>query len=419
MVLLQVDRGSSVSGGLLLVASNHASSSSSITRGVVGIELQTTFSAGDDKNGTINTSTTTTTTTSKKKVGTIHIAAHREEPETPAPSTTQDDEDDDNDDNDDDDEDEEQVELIPCPVILESFQSLSPQRQAQWRDKVQSFHFTDFEGLHEFMLPLKDQILKRHPPTLRLVHEQFQNILQEIIVERKVFCNSLLDGGGGGGAAAASTTTTTTTILVAPFATPNVRLKRGTYATFLHADAVFGAAASTALAGEAAERRGTTATASANKPQAMINVWMSLTDTPICNFPLCFHECSRTNTRFAENKLYYHADDDDDTTDIRMLHDPTITWGSFLCFVAGQPVSSDRVVLHGAVRLEDHDHDHDHDDSSSSSSRPNGPNNNEEEFQITEARTTRRPPSAGPGRRRSRGDKNDHSRKSLEMRYLL
>jgi hypothetical protein len=58
---------------------------------------------------------------------------------------------------------------------------------------------------------------------------------------------------------------------VAPFVTPNVRVKRGTYATFLHSDAVF-------------------EPTKASSPRAMINVWMPLADAPATQFHLCFHE---------------------------------------------------------------------------------------------------------------------------------
>lgn len=172
------------------------------------------------------------------------------------------------------------------------------------------------------MKSARPQILKRHPATLQLVHEKFQTIVQEIVHSQKLFSSLLqprvaamsphdkqqqnsgalpmddcactvMPGGSGGGW---STT-------VGTFATPNVRLKRGTYATFLHADAIYPPLQ----------------THSTN-PKAMINIWMSLSDQPFSIFPLCFYSCPRMETIFAENKLYYptttinDGDHDNDVT---------------------------------------------------------------------------------------------------------
>ena len=254
----------------------------------------------------------------------------------------------------DKDEEESAVELVPWTARLESFHRHQQQQQPpcqaettvtlQFQDMVQSYQFRDFEGLEDFMEPLKERILKRHAATLQLVHQKFRDIVQEIVDSRQQFTSLLRSPTTN-----SSWSSSSWTNQVGIFATPNVRLKRGNYATFLHSDAVF------------EERKSSSSSSSFSMaPKAMMNVWMSLMDGPIPNFPLCFYESSRANTTFAENKLYYcrrHAEQigNDATPEALenevLYYDPDLQWGSFLCFVAGQPESDKTVLLHGAVDL--------------------------------------------------------------------
>lgn len=227
----------------------------------------------------------------------------------------------------DDEEDEEQetVDLLSCTALVDSLEH----QRVEWQDLVQSYHFRDFEGLEEFMQPLRAKILQRHAPTLRLVQEKFREIVQAIVNSKQQFQSIL---------GAENNSTGDWSNEVGLFATPNVRLKRGTYATFLHSDAVFF---------QDSSKSRTTA------PKAMVNIWMSLLDSSISNFPLCFYKSSRKTTTFAENKLYYCQGEEplDDSQVLEMVYDPNLQWGSFLCFAAGQPESADPVLLHGAVNF--------------------------------------------------------------------
>jgi hypothetical protein len=233
----------------------------------------------------------------------------------------------DDDDIDIDDEDTEPIRLESCRVTLGCLDD-----DPSYRQFVQTFRFQDFEGLEDFLTPLRERILKRHPETLRVVHQTLQGIVQEIV-------NHHPDTRGRLGQLSKTGTKKDggDFVVVAPFATPNVRLRPGGYATFLHADAIF------------PKTRNTSASS------AMINVWIPLGKTPISNFPLCFYKCPRNETVFSENKLYYCGQERDN---LCFTHAPGMQWGSFLCFVAGQPVSDDIVLLHGAVNLEEpHDYD--------------------------------------------------------------
>jgi hypothetical protein len=216
---------------------------------------------------------------------------------------------------DNNDEDQEPMRLVTCSVTLGRIDD-----DLSYQDLVQCFKFQDFDGLFEFMVPLRELILKRHPETLRVVHERLSSVAQEIVDERNLtgnFGRAIKVGGQ-----------------VAPFATPNVRLRQGGYATFLHADAVFPES-------KAASR-------------SMINIWIPLGIDPISNFPLCFYKCSRKETVFGENKLYYCGQEN---TNLRLAHVPDLQWGSFLCFVAGQSIADETILLHGAVHVEDPRHD--------------------------------------------------------------
>ena len=107
----------------------------------------------------------------------------------------------------------------------------------------------------------------------------------------------------------------------------------------------------------------------------MINLWIPLGKEPISNFPLCFYKCHRNETIFAENKLYFcwdGHDDDNNNNDnniinvnnnmdhLELKYVPDMQWGTFLCFVAGQSISEERVLLHGAVNMDNDSALYDH-----------------------------------------------------------
>jgi len=236
-------------------------------------------------------------------------------------------------------EGEEPIQLILRNVILDVLES-----DSSYQDLVRCFHFDEFEGLDDFLSERRDFILRRHPKTLHQVHERMRDIAQQIIQERRL---QLL------GTTREDTTEEEGSSTVALYATPNVRLRPGSYATFLHADGIFPPTTKVSHKNP-------------NASNAMINIWIPLGKEPISNFPLCFYKCHRTETIFAENKLYLCccADGSKETEtrrddDLRLLYVPSLQWGSFLCFVAGQSISDESVLLHGAVQiLEESDQNH-------------------------------------------------------------
>ena len=255
---------------------------------------------------------------------------------------------DDDDSSDDDPVEEEEdqpdpIRLVTCPVVLRPLDE-----DSSYHDLVQSFGFEEFDGLWEFMMTpptRRDLILKRHPETLRLVHERLKGVVQDIVDKKR-------DMNLG-------TTSTplvgTSDAIVATFATPNVRLRPGGYATFLHADAIF---PKQQVPGSAT----TTSSSTSAAASAMINIWIPLGKEPISNFPLCFYKCHRNETIFAENKLYFCWDDNKDTNNtnnnnhrdpLELKFVPGLQWGTFLCFAAGQSISEETVLLHGAVNMDE------------------------------------------------------------------
>jgi hypothetical protein len=144
------------------------------------------------------------------------------------------------------------------------------------------------------MKTVRERLLRRHDgPTVKLLlHEHFRIIVQEIVQN----CH-FLQVYSGQQASPAPT--------VACYATPNLRLRQGSYATFLHADAVYESGSST---------------------RAMIHVWIPL--SKIVNYPLCFLDCPRDETVFAENKLYFSVNGDGTKQDepLVMGHNLTMDW---------------------------------------------------------------------------------------------
>ena len=260
---------------------------------------------------------------------------------------------DDSDDSSNDDQGEEEEEyppdpirLVTCPVVLRPLED-----DASYHDLVQSFGFEEFDGMKEFMMTpptRRDLILKRHPETLRLVHERLKGVVQDIVDKRVMNLTSTPLVG-------------TSDAIVATYATPNVRLRPGGYATFLHADAIF---PKQQVPGSAT----TTSSSTSAAASAMINIWIPLGKEPISNFPLCFYKCHRNETIFAENKLYFCWGDNKDTNNtntttttnntnhrdpLELKFVPDLQWGTFLCFAAGQSISEETVLLHGAVNMGD------------------------------------------------------------------
>jgi hypothetical protein len=283
-------------------------------------------------------------------------------------------------DDDHEDNEDEPVELVSLRVKL--LRNLNEKEEDKGDEKVEDilsrqsydrkvriYHFDEFdneggERLWDFMMPLRELILRKHEPTLRKIHQRFRQVLNQILVEKRHFPPISNHNTQHPSTDTTSTCTIITTsltplesppVVVACFAQPNLRLRNGNYATFLHADAVYDDDDDY----HRCHRRGGDCS-----HHYMINIWIPLMDIPISitNYPLCFLQCSRDKTIFSENKLYYAVNYDGDHYDngmdkkedegLCMAWDPSLQWGKFVCFVAGEPKSNDSVLLHGAVRLE-------------------------------------------------------------------
>ena len=277
------------------------------------------------------------------------------------------------------DNEEDNLEVVPCPIWVDGRLT---QRRQEFQDTVQVWTFQDFEGLSEFMDLHKRGIEQRQASTLQVVHERFQSIVQTIVDSHGLYESVL--GQRDFQESALPTE-------VALYASPNVRFKRGGYATFLHSDAVYSSGSGSA--------------ASCCSTRAMINVWLSLNQDPFGNYPLCFVKCPVKYTRPVDTKLYgrgkYFRRPVDDNTDndthvdkvVTMVYDANMCWGRFYCFVSGQTDTVQHVLLHGAVRLGTMEHE------------------NDSVLQDVNRKNHHQKGNSGNNR--------EDPRKSLEMRYLV
>jgi hypothetical protein len=199
-------------------------------------------------------------------------------------------------------------------------------------DKCQVFDFSDFEGLDDYMNEpwRRANIEKRHPETLKSLHVRFRGIVHEIILQHKLYHSANLIGNccinstiGAGGENPLSSTGAASS-MVALYATPNVRLGRGKYATFLHSDATFSCNSPTA-------------------PVAMLNIWIMLNDTPQTNNHVMFYLGQKKETCHDKSRkmLYGNYDhmmitQEEQNDSKTLVYDDQMCWGSFYCFVAGQ-----------------------------------------------------------------------------------
>jgi len=208
--------------------------------------------------------------------------------------------------------------IVSCDVNLDGQLS---SWQDTFRDKLQRFRFQDFDGgLTEFMEARRPGIEANDPKVLAQVHERFRHVVQTIIVDHKLYASVLGKQGDF-------------PQVVAPFATPNVRLGRGRYTGFLHSDATFAAPRNFA--------------ANSTSPRAMMNIWMCLNDTPPNN-QLAFYHCPKHYTSLYYGKLVGQRDHIEGQT---LVYDYNMSWGSFYCFVAGESNDASSVLLHGAVDI--------------------------------------------------------------------
>eukprot|EP00977_Amphora_coffeiformis_P026381 scaffold25842_cov198-Amphora_coffeaeformis.AAC.36 len=232
-------------------------------------------------------------------------------------------------------DEDDSLELTPCAVWVDG---RLRQRREEFQDLVQVWTFQDFAGLAEFMELHKQGIEQRQASTLQVVHERFQTIVQTIIDKHGLYKSGL--------SSEEEQQSSSSTTDVALYASPNVRWKRGGYATFLHSDAVYSSASTT------------TTTKSACSTRAMINIWLSLNSLPTPgNYPLCFVKCPLAHTRRVDTKLYGQAkymehNNSTTATTTTMVFDANMCWGKFYCFVSGQTDAVQEVLLHGAVRLD-------------------------------------------------------------------
>jgi len=216
--------------------------------------------------------------------------------------------------------------LTACPVFIVGNMK---QRREEFADQCQICKFDDFEGLGEYMRARRARIAKRHKDTLRDLHQHFRGIVQQIVQEKKLYHSALHD---------------VLDPTVALFATPNVRVGRGSYARFLHCDATFAKATSNISDNNN--------NSSSSTPRAMLNIWICLNDTPPRN-QLMFYSCGTRQethpTPTLSHAVYKHVQGQ------TLVYDATMCWGSFYCFVAGQAQSAEPILLHAGVDLPDDD----------------------------------------------------------------
>jgi hypothetical protein len=234
----------------------------------------------------------------------------------------------------DDDNEKGGGKIVPCQVKISG--NLR-ERRNEFQDKVQILNFGDFDGLWEYMnVPTtRLNIEKRKEYMLTELHEKFRGIVQTIVAETK-FCHSVLKNYSSDSLAE---------IDVGRYATPNVRLRTGTYANFLHTDAIFvhhqNQKMNQSLAG------GTTTTSSS--PLVMVNVWIPLNDEPPTN-QLMFCEVPYLGgIHTTETSVVYG--DFNHLVGRTLIYDDQMCWGSFYCFVSGQRSTEETIFIHGAVDI--------------------------------------------------------------------
>jgi hypothetical protein len=201
--------------------------------------------------------------------------------------------------------------LVRCPVNIVG--DLRKRSSHKLEDKVQVFNFDEFDGLSEFLSPLrKENIESCDEETLEEVHKRFIQVVKSIIADKRLYRTGLSEVEDP---------------QVVLFANPSVRNAGSKYADYMHNDAIF-----------------TDEGKSDDKPLAMINIWFVLNDTPPSNM-LMFHEAKAEHTRMSH---MLHANYDH-LLEETLFYDKDMSWGSFYCFISGQLESSENMLLHGAV----------------------------------------------------------------------
>jgi hypothetical protein len=236
-------------------------------------------------------------------------------------------------------EDDAGGEIIPCPITIVGDLR---QRREEFQDKVQILEFVEFEGLPEFMTARRQGIERKQETVLKEVHERFQTIVRDVLIHRKL-CHSVL-GENDDPDSSSGTRTTNTSLQVGLYATPNVRLGRGKYASFLHSDSTFLPIAKRIGGPE------NNNSFNSNTPRVMVNVWIILNDRPPSN-QLMFYQSLLQHTCQSGTKLHGQYDHIQGET---LVYDQDMCWGSFYCFVSGEAKPDNetgRVLLHGAVDI--------------------------------------------------------------------
>jgi hypothetical protein len=235
-------------------------------------------------------------------------------------------------------EDEAGGEIIPCPITIVGDLR---QRRQEFQDKVQLLEFVEFEGLPEFMASRRQGIERKQEAVLKEVHECFQEIVRDVLIHRKLYHSVLGEMKDD-----TDSSTSSTSLQVGLYATPNVRLGRGKYASFLHSDSTFLPIAKK-VGGPDDNNNNSCNT---NTPRLMVNVWIILNDRPPNN-QLMFYQSLLQHTRQSGSKLHGQYDHIQGET---LVYDQYMCWGSFYCFVSGEAKPENetgRVLLHGAVDI--------------------------------------------------------------------
>lgn len=222
--------------------------------------------------------------------------------------------------------DDNDLKMIPCPVEVCGNLRDSP------HPKVQVLGFDQFDGLGQIMAATRERIESidkndkgdddNNQNFLWKVHLKFSQVVKEIILHR--------------GLDVSAKTVMSDTLHVSLYARPTVRSEGSAHADFLHNDKIF--YAHDLVQEENAEET----------PLAMVNVWMILNDRPPKNH-LVFLDIPDARCGRTAHILHPHFEQVEGK---RVFYDKGMCWGSFYCFVSGEPSCHEQMLVHGALDID-------------------------------------------------------------------
>ena len=222
--------------------------------------------------------------------------------------------------------DDNDLKMIPCLVEVCGNLRDSP------NPKVKVLGFDQFDGLGQAMTASRERIESignndegnndDNQKFLREIHSKFLQVVKEVILHR--------------GLEVSSKTAISDNLHVSLHAHPTVRSEGSVHADFLHNDKIF-YAHDFLQDGNAEEM-----------PLAMVNVWMILNDQPPTNH-LVFLEIPDARHGRMTHILHPHFEQVEGK---RVFYDEGMCWGSFYCFVSGEPSYHEQMLVHGALDID-------------------------------------------------------------------